>query len=81
MMTQIALPAPAVLPASNAAANSVQLDLWRDVAMRSQMWELIVESANDPVIVTTADPFVARPLYRLRQRGFHNSDRDTAPKK
>ena len=54
-MTQIALPAPAVLPAPNEAANSVQLDLWRDVAMRSQMWELIVESANDPVIVTTAD--------------------------
>ena len=55
MMTQIALPAPAVLPASNAAANSVQLDLWRDVAMHPQMWKLIVESANDPVIVTTAD--------------------------
>lgn len=69
-MTQTVTPAPPVLPAPNEAANSVRLDLWQDVAVRSQMWELIVESANDPVLVTTADLSSPGPSIVYVNRAF-----------
>lgn len=47
-------PSPFLL-APNQASQSTQSEEWQEVAARLQLWELIVENANDPVIVTTAN--------------------------